>query len=181
MREPPKSTCLSSALQVVFEVGRFRYLPRVKFQQAARINLHYSYGLLVLIVVIGKEASGNLDSFCSLEFTCFLLLSRLGYTPTNLCRLHYAWLDFFHMKDRNESIRGIARVIGTFFDFHFSSAHMNTFYAAFPICCHPNNTANQVDPLFVRINIDMYNRGNAHREARNSTFCDEDAGDCPIQ
>lgn len=88
---------LSSALQVEFEVGRFRYLPRVKFQLAARINLHSLYGLLVLTVfhdVIGKEASANFDFFCSLKFTCFLL-SRLDYTPTTLCRLLVAWLDFF--------------------------------------------------------------------------------------
>lgn len=29
-----------SALQAEFVVGRFRYLPRVKFQQAGRINIH---------------------------------------------------------------------------------------------------------------------------------------------
>ena len=29
-----------SALQAEFVVGRFRYLPRVKFQQAGRIKLH---------------------------------------------------------------------------------------------------------------------------------------------
>lgn len=78
--------------------------------------------LTVFHDVIGKEASENFDSFCSLKVTCFLLLSRLDYTPTNLCQLLVAWLDFFQMKDRNESIRGMARVIGAFFDFQFSSA-----------------------------------------------------------
>lgn len=53
-----------------------------------------------------------------------------------------------------------------------------------PRFCHPNNTANntlKLIHLLVRINIDTYNRDNAHREARNNTFCDEDAGDCPSQ
>lgn len=32
--------------------------------------------------------------------------------------------------------------------------------------------------LLVRVNIDRYTRDNALREARDNTFCDEDANDC---
>lgn len=38
----------------------------------------------------------------------------------------------------------------------------------------PNNTAKntlKLIHLLVRINIDIYNRDNDHREARNNTFC----------
>lgn len=61
--------------------------------------------------VIGKEASENFDSSCSLKVTRFLLLSCSDYLSAPFIP---GWISF---KSRIET-----RVIGTVFDFHFSSA-----------------------------------------------------------